>query len=162
MNFDFGDIVLSLNAAVKGLQPPRIAWRIGAPADTQPSDRTPGTRPRYLTPPRKVDFTMDLQADKKVTLAVTAQDEVGNPTEFDGTIVYAVDDPSIINLTDNGDGTAEAAATGALGAALLTAVATRADGREATAAFALNVVAGDAETFTISAGEPTEVTPDSV
>ena len=129
--------------------------------DTVPADRIAGPAPVYKSPPGKVDLIMDLHADKKVALAVQPTDEVGNPTTFDGTTVYAVDDASIVNLVDNGDGTAEAAATGVLGATLLTVQATRAsDGKVFNGALAVQVIAGDAESFEIVAGPEEEVTPD--
>lgn len=104
---------------------------------------------------------MDLKADQKVAFELRATDEMGNPATFAGTITYSVDDPSVVNLTDNGDGTGEVAATGVLGTALLTARAVRdSDGREFTGAAAVQVVAGDAETFEITFGTPDEVTPD--
>jgi hypothetical protein len=105
---------------------------------------------------------MDLKADQKISFSLQATDEIGNPTEFDGTIAFTVDDPSIINLTDNGDGTGEAAATGTIGVATLTAEATPAGGGTPfTGAEAINVIAGDAEGITIAFGEPEEVTPDT-
>lgn len=104
---------------------------------------------------------MDLRADQKVSFALVANDEVGNPTTFDGTIVFSVDDPSILALTDNGDGTGVVAATGTLGSSTLTGTATPASGGEpATGVAAIQVVAGDAETFEITFGTPEEVTPD--
>lgn len=160
MRIDLGDIHIDLTATVKGLQPLAFIWRIGPYSDTNPADRTPGTRPQYKTRPRKADLIMDLKADQKASFELAATDEVGNPTEFDGTIAYTVDDASILSLTDNGDGTGEIAATGTLGTAVLTGTATRADGRVFTGVAAVQVVAGDAETFDIEFGEPGEVTPD--
>jgi hypothetical protein len=109
---------------------------------------------------------MDLQADKKVALSVEYTDEVGNPVSAPAgaTAVYTVDDPTIINLTDNGDGTAEAAATGTLGTANvhLDATFTDDDGvsHTVTGDLQLVVVAGLAERVNITAGAPEEVTPD--
>ena len=103
---------------------------------------------------------MDLQADKKVALSVEFTDEVGNvvPTPVGETVVYTVDDATIIALTDNGDGTASAAATGVLGTAN---VHVDASGPvAATGDLQLVVVAGDAERVAIVAGPPEEVTPD--
>lgn len=104
---------------------------------------------------------MDLQADKQVALSGQFTDEVGNPVEApeDATITYTVDDPTIINLTDNGDGTANAAAVGPLGNATVHAEAV-ADDFTATGDLLISVVAGDAERFEIVPGEVTEVTPD--
>jgi hypothetical protein len=104
---------------------------------------------------------MDLQADKKVALSVTATDEVGNPVPLPAgeTVVYTVDDPSIIALTDNGDGTASAAATGTLGTANVHVEAT--GPLEASGDLQIVVVAGDAERITIEPGAVEEVTPDA-
>lgn len=103
---------------------------------------------------------MDLQADKKVALSVEFTDEVGNavPLPAGETVVYTVDDPSIINLTDNGDGTASAAATGTLGTANVHVEAT--GPVEASGDLQIVVVAGDADRVTVVPGEVTEVTPD--
>lgn len=85
---------------------------------------------------------------------------MNNPVPFpDGeTVVYTVDDPSIINLTDNGDGTATAAATGTLGTANVHADAS--GPVTVTGDLQIVVVAGLAERAAIVAGEPEEVTPD--
>lgn len=104
---------------------------------------------------------MDLMADQQVPLSVEFTDEVGNPvaTPADAAATFTVDDPTLINLTDNGDGTATAAAVGPLGTATVHVVATL-DGQEVTGDLAIVVVAGLAERVAIVAGEPTEVTPD--
>lgn len=161
MNLDLGDIVLSLNATVKGLRPPRFRWHIGATQDTPRHARTRHRHAPDLTP-RKADVSMNLHADKQVPLTVQPTDEMGNPTTFDGTITYSVDDPAVINLTDNGDGTATAAAVGGLGVAVVTVDAMRtSDGKTFQGTLALNVVAGDVEAITVSAGDESEVTPDA-
>ncbi len=106
---------------------------------------------------------MDLQADKKVGLSVQFTDEVGNavPAPTDAVIVYTVDDPSIIALTDNGDGTASAAATGTLGTANVHVDASSVStGLTLTGDLQLVVVAGLAERIAIVAGAPEEITPD--
>lgn len=105
---------------------------------------------------------MDLGADQQVPLTVEWTDEVGNPVETPEGVGYAwlVDDPTIINLTDNGNGSATAAATGTLGTANVTLTAT-VNGAELTGTLNIVVVAGLAERINIVAGEPTEVTPDS-
>ena len=142
----------------------RLLWHIGPALNTTPEDRTPGPVPTYKCP-REVDLIMDLQADKKVALSVGYTDQVGNPVETPAgaTAVYTVDDPSIINLTDNGDGTAEAAAVGVLGTANVHVEATAdlGNGPETlTGDLQIVVVAGLAERINIVAGEPEEVTPD--
>jgi hypothetical protein len=107
---------------------------------------------------------MDLQADKKVALSVQFTDEVGNATEApaDAVTAYTVDDPTIINLTDNGDGTASAAATGTLGTANVHVDASSAaSGLTVSGDLQIVVVAGLAERVEILAGAPEEVTPDA-
>ena len=104
---------------------------------------------------------MDLQADKQVPLSITFTDEVGNPVETPAgaTVAYTVDDPTIINLTDAGDGTAVAAAVGILGQAVVHAEVSF-DGATLTGDLLLVVVAGEAERVAVVAGAPEEVTPD--
>jgi hypothetical protein len=104
---------------------------------------------------------MELHADKKVTLTLEGADEMGNPTDFDGTITFASSDEALVAVTDNGDGTASAAAVGPVGAAVVTAEATRAsDGKTFSGAVAINVIAGDTESITVATGPEEEVTPD--
>lgn len=105
---------------------------------------------------------MDLQADKKVTVSLQWTDEVGNPVETpaDASAVYTVDNDSVIDLTDNGDGTAVVAATGNLGTANVHVDVTSGD-KTLTGDLQVNVVAGLAERVNIVAGDPEEVTPDA-
>ncbi len=105
---------------------------------------------------------MDLAADMKVSASVEYTDEVGNPTgtPADATATWAVADPTIITLTDNGDGTAEFAATGTLGSCEVTVTAT-AGGHTFTGTDTLVVVAGLAERVNVAFGTPEEVTPDA-
>ncbi len=156
---DYGDVVHVEQWLVKGRLRLAIAWRIGAPADTTAADRV--VRGTASTSTRKANLIMDLQADKQVPLSVEWTDEMGNPAEApaDAVVVYSVDDPGVIALTDNGDGTATAAATGTLGTATVHVEAT-ASGETLTGDLALVVVPGLAERITVVAGEPTEVTPD--
>jgi len=104
---------------------------------------------------------MDLMADKKVPLNVQYTDELEHPVPTpDGAVtVFTVDDGTIINLTDNGDGTAVAAATGTLGTANVHMVSD-APGIHVEGDLQIVVVAGLAERATIVAGAPEEVTPD--
>lgn len=159
---DEGDTLLQVRRLVKGKRFGLI-WKLGPVRDTVPADRVAGTS----TPSTEgaPDVMADLHADKKVTLSVQATDEMGNPTTFDATawtVAYTADDPDgVLNLTDNGDGTAVAAAVGTLGAALVTATLTKvADGSTATGVLAIQVIAGDAESFVVVAGAEEEVTPD--
>jgi hypothetical protein len=139
--------------------PPSLVWHIGPTLDSTEEDRVAGPPPESK-PPRKADVIMDLQADKKVGLSVEFTDEVGNvvPAPTGETVTYTVDDPSIINLTDNGDGTATAAATGVLGTANVHVDAT--GSLAASGDLQIVVVAGLAERLNVVAGEPEEVTPD--
>lgn len=125
-----------------------------------PADRVPGPKPPYKQPPRKVDIIVDLHADKKVEFELQPVDEMGNPTTFDGTITYTVDDTSIVALTDNGDGSGVAAAVGEVGTAILTATITPTTGAPTEKSEAINVIPGDADSFTFSFGDEQEVTPD--
>lgn len=156
-----GDIIVQTRWIIKGNRLAQFVWHIGAPVDTDADDRVIHGSPTQ--PTGKVDLIMDLMADKKVTLTPGWTDEVGNttsgPTDF--AVVYTVDDPAVINLTDNGDGTAVAAATGTLGTANVHAEVTVAGAPFASGDLQIVVVAGLAERFDIVAGAPEEVTPDA-
>lgn len=153
---DYGDVLHVEQWLVKGRRL-RFVWRLGPVLDTVPTDRIPRGAEDV---PRagRIDAVMDLMADKKVTLSGQWTDEMGNPTDTpaDATVAYTVDNSDIIALTDNGDGTAVAAAVGALGTANVHAVATASGFGELTADLAIVVVAGLAERFNITAGEPEE------
>lgn len=160
IDIDLGDVVASFNVHVKGRRHHRLRLRIGPPGDTTPQDRVVNTQPITMFQ-RKAGTAMDLQADKKVTLTAEWTDEVGNPTgsPADADVQWTTDNPGVINLTDNGDGTAVAAATGVVGSANVHCDATG-DGNTLAGDLQINVVAGLAERIAITAGEPEEVTPD--
>jgi hypothetical protein len=161
MRVDLGDITAVFELQLKGRQRFRVVWHIGPPRDTAAADRIIKPPP-YSQATGRIDAAMDLMADKQVTLSVEWTDELGNPvaTPEGATAVFTVDDPTIINLTDNGDGTANAAATGTLGTANVHGDFT-ADGTTVTGDLQIVVVAGLAERANIIAGDPTEVTPDA-
>lgn len=166
---DFGDLVFEERWLVKGRHL-RLLWRVGPMRPTHPTaaarGRRPGTAPtravHTVTTDPEVDVIVDLQADKKVTLSVSWTDEVGNPTTAptDATVTFTVDDDAVIDLTDNSDGTAVAAATGALGQATVHAEARGANVPVVTGDLLIVVVSGDANRLAITAGPPEEVTPD--
>lgn len=156
---DMGDVLVHTEWIVKGRERLDIVIRVGAPFDTTAADReirgvaTPSTG--------KAQLIMDLQADKQVPLSIEWTDEMGNPTEAPANAVatWSVDDTSIISFTDNGDGTAVAAAVGTLGTANVHVTVT--DGVSTfDGDLQIVVVAGLAERINVVAGEPTEVTPD--
>jgi hypothetical protein len=160
MDVDLGDVVASFNIRVKGKRQFRLIWKIGQVTDTTPADRVV-KHPPYAQNTGRRDVTMDLMADKQVALSVGYTDEMGNPVETpaDAVTVFTVDDPAVINLTDNGDGTASAAAVGVLGTANVHVVSSL-NGGEVTGDLAIVVVTGLAERVTVVPGEVTEVTPD--
>lgn len=159
MELDLGDVTLSLRLLVKGQKRFGLRLRVGVPSPTTPEDRV--VRGRSIPSTGRPGTAMDLAADQQVPLSVQYTDEVGNPTDAPegASVVYSVDDTSLINLTDNGDGTAVAAAVGALGAANVHVEANVA-GQVLTGDLQIVVVAGLAERLDVVAGPPTEVTPD--
>jgi hypothetical protein len=162
MRVDFGDLELVAFARIKRFKPPRFVWTVGPVRDTVPEDRVPGPAPTYKQPPGRVDLIVDLQSDKKAEFGFGPVDEMGNPSVFDGTIVFTLDDPSLVTLTDNGDGTGTIAAVGPTGSAVLTGTATPNDGSDPIVGTeAINVVTGDTVGFKFAFGAPTEVTPDA-
>lgn len=140
-----------------------MVLRLGPVRDSAPEDRVPHTTIASCVRTRKVTHIMDLMADQKVAFAVEVTDEAGNPVPVPAgtTVTFSVDDPALLNLTVNPDGVSgEVAAVGPLGSTILHAVGVL-DGVTVTADEAINVIAGDAERFTLTFGEPEEVTPDA-
>lgn len=158
---DFGDLIHQERWLLKGRRVGFVPhW--GAETDTGPADRVPGTTPP-VPAPRKAELIMDLHADKLRTRTVTPGDEFSNPTTFDGSFAYAIDNPALVNLTDNGDGSCVVAAvggTGNLGVANLTFTATPTVGDPIVRVEAINVIAGGAESFVFTDSDESEVTPD--
>jgi hypothetical protein len=165
---------LTVNVTVNGVDlmpaPFQLRWHVGTPHEASDSDRHPNppTLHTCVGITRKVHTIMDLQADKKVALSLEFTDEAGNTdvtVPADATTVYSVDDPNIIALIDNGDGTASAAAVGTEGVANVHAEVNFTDengtAHNVTGDLQLVVVAGDAERVAIVAGDPEEVTPDA-
>ena len=108
----------------------------------------------------------DLAQDKKFTRTYVAVDEFGTPASvpFAGTQVFTTDGPDLINVTDNGDGSAVIAAVGGgmLGQATLVFTATPdAGGAPVVIEDVINVVAGAAEGFAATDSPDEEVTPDA-
>jgi hypothetical protein len=137
----------------------RIRWTLGPVTHITAADRgtpTPGGPPAPGHN-RKADLTMQLQDDQKVDLAVTGDDDVNNAVAIAGTVVYSVDDPTILALTDNGDGTAVIAATGKLGTATVTVTDTETGGAQITGTLAVAVVTSSPTSVTITPGTPTHV-----
>lgn len=159
---DCGDLIHFEEWMVRGLHVEPV-WHVGAPEDTTPADRY--VHYHYYAPrrPGRTDCIMDLKADKKVALLPAWRDEMHNRTgaPADATVSYTVDDPTVINLIDNGDGTWHAASTGNLGTANVHGEAAW-GGRVATGDVQFVVVAGDAERFEVETGPEEEVTPDDV
>jgi hypothetical protein len=154
---DFGDLVRIKETRwlIKGRHL-NVVFHIGKISDTTPADRVrgPGGTP---SPSQKVDGVMDLPADKKIVFnQPTFTDELEHPVPAPDN--YTVDAPDILNVTDNGDGTAVVASTGELGSAILHLEIT--GDVNATGDELINVVAGNAERVKMNPGEISEVTPD--
>lgn len=155
---DMGDIVIQTRWLVKG-RSRHVRLHVSAP-------RHAGWQRRninLLLIPRtgRVDHSMDLMADKQVDFSLVFTDEMGNPvpTPANVTVTWGVDAPSVIDLNDHGDGTATAAATGQLGQAVVHVDVT-ADGFTGSGDELITVVPGLAQRVTLTASEPSEVTPD--
>lgn len=144
-----------------------VRWKIGPVVDIHPqhipddqTDAQPAHREHHEG---KVDVEMLLQDNQQVALSVTTEDAAGNPSTDTGSLVFSVDDSSILTLTDNGDGTATVAATGKVGTAVVTVSdqeAANADGSAGAdflGSLSINVVGGPTTQIVIVAGTPTTI-----
>lgn len=161
MNLDLGDVVLSLDLRVKGLRAANAILQVSAPRDSRPEDRA--RRGRVALATGKVVFRMDLKADNSVDFTLGWKDELGNvvTTAPEGTsVVFSVDDDSILSLVDDGAGMATVTPVGPLDAAHLSADISVPGRAPLNATTEIRVVAGDAEIVELVAGTPRETTPD--
>lgn len=161
---DLGDVIEQRRLIVKGKHP-QFQLHDGAERKTALADRVPNSTPAIPTTGR-IHTVRDLHEDKKFTRTYQAVDEFGQPTAepFAGTQTFTTANPELLNVTDNGDGSAVIAAVGggALGAAGLTFTATP-DGGGAPVVIedTINVVVGLAEGFAATDSADEEVTPDA-
>lgn len=121
-----------------------ITWQDGHPRSTEsPSAERTGSMADLV-----------LTADQQARLAASGVDADGNPVDLSGSLTYAVDDTTILTLTDNGDGTALIVTTGPTGSALVTAT-----GDGVIGSLAVDVVAGDVASIQITATPEAQGTP---
>jgi hypothetical protein len=100
-----------------------------------------------------------LTDSQEVILSVSAEDAANNPATLEGSLSWAVDDPTILNLTINDDGTVTVASTGKEGSATVTVSDADADseGDSFTGSLAIDVVGGEVTQVIITPGAPTEI-----
>jgi hypothetical protein len=158
---DLGDVFEQRRLIVKGR---RVGFQLhdGPEDETLPADRVPNSTPAVPLSTGRITTVRDLREDKMFTRTYSPVDEFGQPTTFDGTMAFTTANPELINVTDNGDGSANIAAVGggALGAAGLTFTATPTVGDPVVIEDTINVVVGAAEGFAAVDGADEEVTPD--
>lgn len=140
----------------------RAVWTVG-PVAPRVIETATAKKPRRLqkrrgTANQKEDLRMNLQDDQKVALAVSFKDRAGNvlPAEAVGTLTFSSSDETVLTVTDNGDGSAVATTTGALGSAVVKVENDKDDDGTAdySAVLAFDVVAGDVFEIALAAGTP--------
>lgn len=161
---ELGDLDFVLGFEIKGRRDPSVIWHWSAPSKATPQDRIQGPVPHNKFPYGKAQRIMDLKADQKVTATPVLTDEEGNPVPApaDFTATYTTDRTDLVTITTNPDGSVTFAAAGGvgnLGPAAIHGEAT-VNGKTSVMDDVINVVAGDAERFSLEFGEPEEVTPD--
>lgn len=97
-----------------------------------------------------------LQDNQQVSFAVTGTDARGNAAKLTGTPAFSVDDPSILELTDNGDGTGSVSSTGKIGSAILKVTDSEGN-QEYVGSVAIDVVAGPVTAVGVVLSAPTDV-----
>jgi hypothetical protein len=106
------------------------------------------------------DLTMAiLIATKQLPLAIKPLDKKGNPAQIDGVPVWESSNPAAVSLEVATDGLSCTAKAGAIGTAIITAKADAdlgAGTKDIIGIYEISVVAGEAATIEIVAGEPVE------
>jgi hypothetical protein len=157
MEINFGDVVAVVELRVPGLVRYHVRRAYSVPRERPDARPAPATRTYRRTDRPTNGVEMDLKADQEVDVRTRWQDEMGNPVDApaDATTVWETDNPAVLDVIDNGDGTATLGAVGGLGTANVKLTATGA-GREIVGEDVINVVAGDAERVALEFGEPRE------
>ena len=128
-------------------------------------ERPPGHTPPpsvAASPPHRDRKAIDVNLldSQQAVLRVTGFDKEGNPVDPTalGALTWTSSDPSVLTLTDNGDGTQTAVTTGVLGDAQVTVTDdVNGDGTgEFTGSLAFVVTAGPVAEITVTAGVPTD------
>lgn len=109
----------------------------------------------------KVPLTLQITDSQGFDISVTdGVDKKGNPAPIQGDVAFAVDDDSILELSNVGGRSAHVKAVGALGVAVITLTADADVSDEGVSniedSVTVNVVAGQAVSFGISASTPSE------
>jgi hypothetical protein len=104
-------------------------------------------------------MSFTLRDTQEVTFRVTGKDVHEHDTALTGTPVFAVDDPTILTLVDNGDGSGKVTSTGAVGTATLTVNDAETDGNSFIGSVAIDVVSGPVSAVAVTLDTPTEVVP---
>jgi hypothetical protein len=166
MEINLGDVIAVVELRVPGLVRSHPHRHYGAPRKRRGNTADRGQRRPVATAgaagtPIPIGVEMDLKADQEVDVRTAWTDEVGNPapTPPDASATWETDNTSVLEIIDNGDGTATLGAVGALGQAHVRVTVT-AGGREHVGEDVVNVVTGDAERVAVEFGEPRERTPD--
>lgn len=135
-----------------------VAWYIGPVTEQRTSLPAP-QRPAPNPSTRKVQPTMSfaLTDTQQVSFAVSGTDARGNPANLTGTPVFAVDNPDVLTLTDNGDGTGTVAATGQLGTAVLSVTDSETNGDQFAGSVSIDVLAGNVTAVAIDLGTPEDI-----
>lgn len=162
MELNFGDVIAVLELRVPGLARRRATRHYGVPRKrSRVADVRPQQQHTCRTVRPEFGVIMDLKADQEVDVRTIWTDEPGNPAEAPpgATVTWETDAPDVVDVIDNGDGTAVIGATGQLGQAHVR-VTVVVDGKPTVGEDVVNVVTGDAERVTVAFGEPRERTPD--
>jgi len=105
----------------------------------------------------EVIMALQLRDTQQVALSAAEVDEHGHPTPVDdGSFVWASSDPTVVEVIDNGDGTAVARTLGVIGTAQVNVTDTNDD---LTGQLQIDVVPGPPSAISIVAGEPTDLEP---
>jgi len=138
---------------------PRLVLRIGLVSEqlaglSYPPQRVPRNWKGW--PKGELMGALTMTDSQQSVLTVSAVDKKGNPTAVTpGSIAWLVDNPALLSITDNGDGTATLKAVGPIGTGVVTVKAT-VNGADVAGTLDVTIVSGAPTQLTVTAGTPTE------
>jgi len=101
-------------------------------------------------------MSLQMTDAQQCVLTVSAVDAKGNPTTVTpGSLTWLVDNPNLLSVTSNPDGTATVSAVGPIGQGNVTVNATIA-GAAVSGTITVNIISGAPTQLSISAGAPSD------
>ena len=161
VEFDFGQVVLTVDALVKGVRGPlNVRWSFGPVVEHH--GPVPPSNTNRPPPSRKgsIDMDANLLAGQSAAFHLEGEDRFHNPVPLTGddAVAFSLDPGGelLVSLTDNGDGSGAVTSLGPVGTTVLHVADTLTNGETVLGAAAVLVTAGRVSVVNFVFDAPTD------